>query len=96
MKTLGAGNTFVRLSLTANIMVLTAVCTVLIAFGDSEPVIYAWGPATACRGILLSIYFSILVISVVLLILHTHINISEQDKGVVEHMVVALLSTQIL
>ena len=90
------GPAFVRLSLTLNIVVLIAVCTVLIAFGDSEPVTSVWGPATAARGILLSIYFSILVVSVVLLVLHSHFNDSEQDKVAIEHMVAALLSTQIL
>jgi hypothetical protein len=85
---------FVRLSLSANIVVLVAVCTVLTAFGSSEPVVYAWGPPTAGRGILLSIYFSIMVVSTALLVLHTHSNAS--SRTAVDHMVAALLTTQIL
>ena len=63
---------FVRISLTANILILIAVCTVLLAYGNSEPVIYSWGPSTAARGILLSIYFAILVDSITLLALHLY------------------------
>jgi hypothetical protein len=83
---------FVRSSLTANIAILVVVCTVLIAFGSSEPVLYAWGPSTAGRGILLSVYFSILVLSVLLLVLHARCA----DKAAIEHMIAALLAAQIL
>ena len=82
----------VRLSLTINIVVLIAVCTVLIAFGNSEPVVYAWGIQTAGRGILLSIYFSILVASILLLALHIFFS----NLSAIEHMIAALLSVQIL
>ena len=58
---------FTRISLAVNVAVLIAVCLVLIAFSSSEPVVYTWGPPTAGRGILLSIYFAILVNSVALL-----------------------------
>jgi hypothetical protein len=91
-------NSFVRISLGVNIFVLIAVCTVLIAFSTSEPVIYSWGPPTPGRGILLSIYFSILVVSMVLLVLHTHSNASSNynNKAAVEHMIAALLAAQVL
>ena len=82
---------FVRTSLAVNIAVLVAVCTVLIAFSSSEPVIYSWGPPTAGRGILLSVYFSILILSVLLLVLHVRCA----DKAAIEHMVAALLAAQI-
>ena len=96
---------FVHISLGVNIVVLIIVCTVLIAFSSSEPVIFTWGPPTAGRGILLSIYFSILVVSIILLGLYMHTNKSSDDKcnnksnsnrNVIEHMVAALLLTQIL
>lgn len=83
---------FIRASLVTNIAVLVVVCTVLIAFGSSEPVVFAWGPPTAGRGILLSIYFAILANSLLLLWLHARCA----DKSAVEHAVAALLSTQIL
>ena len=87
---------FVRISLLVNIGVLIAVCTVLIAFCTSEPVIYTWGPPTAGRGILLSIYFSILVVSMVLLFAYSQSSGKQSSRIAVEYMVAALLSTQIL
>jgi hypothetical protein len=52
----------VRLSLGLNIAVLIPVCTVLIL--NLTPFVDEWGPATPARGILLSIYVSILVLSI--------------------------------
>lgn len=95
LKTSQACNTFLRVSLGVNIVVLIAVCTVLIAFSTSEPVLYSWGPPTAGRGILLSIYFSILFVSIGLLLAHSKTS-NSSEKAVVEHMIAALLSTQIL
>jgi hypothetical protein len=83
---------FVRSSLAVNIAVLLAVCTVLIAFSSDARVTYSWGPPTAGRGILLSVYFSILILSVLLMVLH----IRCADTAAVEHMVAALLAAQIL
>ena len=83
---------FTRLSLAVNIAVLVAVCLVLLAFGDSEPVVFVWGPPTAARGILLSVYLAILADSGALLWLHVRCA----DKSAVEHMVAALLATQVL
>jgi hypothetical protein len=71
---------FTRVSLAVNVLILVAVCLVLVAFSSSELVNDAWGPPTAGRGILLSVYFAILVDSVVLLWLH----------------LAALLATQVL
>jgi len=94
---------FIRLSLGANIVILVAVCTVLIAFGSSEPVIMSWGPPTPSRGILLSIYFAILVLSVVLLGLSLALQkrsstetSTSRDRHAIEHMVAALLAAQVL
>jgi hypothetical protein len=83
---------FVRISLAVNIAVLVVVCTVLLAFSSSEPVVFAWGPPTAGRGILLSIYFAILGVSALLMWLHVRCA----DKSAIEHMAAALLATQIL
>lgn len=83
---------FTRISLVVNVAVLVVVCLVLLAFGSSEPVVYSWGAPTAARGILLSVYFSILVGSVILLWLHVRCV----DKSAIEHMVVALLAVQII
>ena len=83
---------FVRISLVVNVVVLITVCIVLIAFSSSEPVIYAWGPSTSGRGILLSVYFAILFVSILLLGLHVYCS----NRSAIEHMVVALLTTQIL
>lgn len=52
----------VRVSLGLNIAVLIPVCTVLIL--NLTPFVDVWGPATPARGILLSMYVSILVLSV--------------------------------
>ncbi len=82
---------FVRVSLVVNIVVLVAVCTVLLAFGKSEPVTSVWGEPTAGRGILLSVYFAILFVSLLLLWLH----VRWANKATIEHMVAALLATQI-
>jgi hypothetical protein len=49
-------------------------------------------PPTAGRGILLSLYFSILCLSLLLLWLH----VRSADKAVAEHMSAALLAAQIL
>jgi hypothetical protein len=83
---------FTVISLTVNIVVLVAVCTVLVAFPDAEPVVFTWGPPTAGRGILLSVYFSILALSVILVVLNKRCA----DKAPVQHMVAALLAAQIL
>lgn len=83
---------FTRLSLGVNILVLITVCVVLLAYSDSEPVVYSWGPPTAGRGILLSVYFAILINSIALMWLHFRCS----DRAAVEHMVAALLATQIL
>jgi hypothetical protein len=83
---------FVRLSLAVNIVVLIAVCTVLIAFSSSEPVVYGWGPRTSGRGILLSIYFAILVVSILLLAMHSRYP----NNSAIHHMVAVLLTTQII
>ena len=52
----------VRVSLGLNIAVLIPVCTVLIL--NLTPFVDVWGPATPARGILLSMYLSILILSV--------------------------------
>ncbi len=83
---------FVRLSLSINIVVLIAVCTVLIAFGSSKPVVSAWGPPSSGRGILLSIYFAILFVSIVLLTMHSR----NPNNAAIHHMVAVLLATQII
>ena len=51
----------VRVSLGLNIAVLIPVCTVLIL--NLTPFVDVWGPATPARGILLSMYVSILILS---------------------------------
>ena len=51
----------VRVSLGLNIAVLVPVCAVLIL--DVTPFVDAWGPATPARGIMLSMYVSILILS---------------------------------
>jgi hypothetical protein len=83
---------FIRISLSMNIAVLIAVCTVLIASSSAEHANYVWGPPTVGRGILLSVYFSILAGSVVLLTLH----VRNPGVAAIEHMVAALLCTQIM
>lgn len=52
----------VRVSLGLNIAVLIPVCTVLML--NLTPFVDVWGPATPARGILLSMYMSILILSV--------------------------------
>lgn len=52
----------VRVSLGLNIAVLIPVCAVLIL--NVTPFVDAWGPATPARGILLSMYLSILILSI--------------------------------
>ena len=85
---------FVVGSLVVNVAVLVPVCLSLSAYGGSEPVVYAWGPPTAGRGILLSIYFAILVASVLLLGLKA--SCAGAGEAAVEHMAAALLATQVL
>lgn len=82
----------VRISLAANVAILVACCSVLIAFSTSETVEYCWGPPTPSRGILLSVYFAILVSSLLLLWLHVRCA----EKSAIEHMVATLLVVQIL
>ena len=82
---------FVRLSLAVNIVVLIAVCTVLIAFSSSERVVFAWGPPSSGRGILLSIYFAFLFVSILLLAMHSR----NPNNAAIHHMVAVLLATQI-
>lgn len=52
----------VRVSLGLNIAVLVPVCAVLIM--NVTPFVDVWGLATPARGILLSMYLSILILSV--------------------------------
>jgi hypothetical protein len=56
----------IRLSLLLNIFVLTPICVGLIT--DASWIGEAYGPLTAARGILLSVYFSIGLVSVLLLL----------------------------
>ena len=81
----------VRLSLAANVIVLLLVCIALIAFGSSEPVIFTWGESTPARGILLSIYISILLVSCILLSFTFRRPISDSTKN----MTAALLIVQV-
>ncbi|MFY8088563.1 MAG: hypothetical protein ACOVOG_15175 [Rubrivivax sp.] len=55
----------IRLSLLLNIAVLIPVCLGLLL--DAAWVVHAYGTATAARGILLSVYGAILIVSTVLL-----------------------------
>ena len=80
-------NVFIILSLVTNIVVLLGVCIALIAFGSSRAVVYTWGPQTSGRGILLSIYVSILLMSFVLLIL----SIRNSSSITIEYMIMSLL-----
>jgi hypothetical protein len=52
----------VRVSLGLNIVVLVPVCAVLIL--NVTPFVDVWGLSTPARGILLSMYLSILILSV--------------------------------
>jgi hypothetical protein len=54
----------IRVSLSLNIAVLVPVCTVLIL--DIAPFVEVWGPMSPARGILLSMYLSILILSAML------------------------------
>lgn len=100
------GRVLVSLSLTANIFVLIAVCLALIVFSSSKLVIECWGPVTPGRGILLSVYVSILVASILLLSAHTYCTTHSQHvrtnrkrnlaQVVIKSMVAAVLSTQVL
>ena len=56
----------IRLSLLLNIAVLIPVCVGLLL--DAAWVVHAFGAATAARGILLSVYGAILIVSTVLLL----------------------------
>jgi hypothetical protein len=56
----------IRLSLLLNIVVLTPICAGLIT--DATWIGEAYGPLTAARGILLSVYLSIGLVSVLLLL----------------------------
>ena len=59
--------TLIYISLIVNIVVLVPILVLMII--KSPLVDHAWGSFTASRGILMSIYFAILVASVVLLIM---------------------------
>lgn len=83
---------FVRASLFVNIVVLIGVCAALGFYGTAPQVVTAWGPASPARGILLSIYCAILIVSTVLLTL----DVRFPGAAAVEYMVVALLATQVL
>ena len=83
---------FIRVSLSVNIIILIAVCIALLSFGTSQPVIKTWGYPNPSRGILLSIYISILFVSSVLLFLSLQNPISISTK----YMVIALLIVQVV
>jgi hypothetical protein len=57
-------NTLIYISLTVNIVVLVPIL-ILMAI-KSQIVDHAWGSFTQARGILMSIYFAILVVSIFL------------------------------
>lgn len=59
-------NRLIALSLLANVIVLVPVCSLLLLGGERATEVF--GAPTPARGILLSIYFSILVLSAILLI----------------------------
>ena len=83
---------FIRVSLAVNLAVLLAVVPALALFSGADFVAAAWGPPTAARGILLSVYAAILVSSALLLWLYER----RADKAAAEHMVAALLGVQVL
>ena len=60
-------NIFIILSLSINIIVLILVCSALLFYDKSHFVINAWGKSSPSRNILLSVYLSILFMSVILL-----------------------------
>ena len=74
--------TLIYISLIVNIVVLVPILVLMII--KSPLVDHAWGSFTASRGILMSIYFAILVASVVLLIMP------------VAAFIAALLSVQVI
>jgi hypothetical protein len=74
--------TLIYLSLILNIAVLVPIVVLMVV--KSPLVDTAWGSFTAARGILLSIYFAILVASIVLLLLP------------VTAFIAALLSVQVI
>ena len=74
--------TLIYLSLILNIVVLVPIVVLMVV--KSPLVDTAWGSFTAARGILLSIYFAILVASIVLLLLP------------VTAFIAALLSVQVI
>lgn len=74
--------TLIYVSLIVNIVVLVPILVLMII--KSPLVDHAWGSFTASRGILMSIYFAILVASVVLLIMP------------VAAFIAALLSVQVI
>jgi hypothetical protein len=83
---------FIRVSLAVNLAVLLAVVPALALLSGADFVAAAWGPPTAARGILLSVYAAILVSSALLLWLYER----RADKAAAEHMVAALLGVQVL
>ena len=85
-------NNFIMLSLFINIIVLISVCIALVVFDESQIVIDAWGKSSPSRGILLSIYISILVISCWLLFIYTQNPMSIFTK----YMVYVLLLIQVV
>lgn len=58
-------NLMIKLSLALNVLVLVPVCISLL--GNADWTLSAYGPPSPARGILLSIYLAILVVSVGLL-----------------------------
>ena len=74
--------TLIYISLTVNIVVLLPILVLMII--KSPLVDHAWGSFTPARGILMSIYFAILVASVALLFMP------------VAAFIVALLSVQVI
>lgn len=74
--------TLITLSLALNAVVLTPV--VILMANSSKRVEFVWGPFTPARGILQSVYFAILAMSVLLLITP------------VTEMVFALLAVQVV
>ena len=83
---------FIRVSLAVNLAVLLAVVPARALFSGADFVAAAWGPPTAARGILLSVYAAIRVSSALLLWLYER----RADKAAAEHMVAALLGVQVL
>jgi hypothetical protein len=76
----------VLVSLVLNIVVLVPVCVALAFFTESKFVVDTWGPSSPSRGILLSVYLSMLVASVALLF---------ADPSRSKPMVTALLAAQV-